>query len=96
MEIPEVYITTLREANVLAPDFAVDAGDLILGYTADTSEIHREWNAIMLANAELKVPFYAVAGNHDIQNPTDQEYYLKNFPRGLYYSFDHNRLGISA
>jgi predicted phosphodiesterase len=89
MEISEKFKAALQEANVLAPDFVVNSGDLIMGYTADTSEIHMEWNAFQLACAELKVPLYLVAGNHDIQNKTDQEYFLKNNPRGLYYSFDH-------
>ncbi len=91
LEIPEMYKAALREANLLAPDFVFHTGDHIMGYTADTSELHMEWNAVMLTNSELKVPFYAVPGNHDIQNATDRGYFLKNFPRGLYYSFDHNR-----
>jgi|GEM_PF-1850381 len=84
----------VADVNVLGPDLVMTVGDLIQGYnqTPDWIAQANEYNTIM---KQLKMPWYPVAGNHDIywrgenQPPHQHE---KNYTRHfgpLWYAFEH-------
>ncbi|MHC4601095.1 MAG: metallophosphoesterase family protein [Planctomycetota bacterium] len=91
----------VEELNVLRPDFVITVGDLIPGYTNHEKWIHqmKQFRVIM---DRLEVPWYPVAGNHDIywggknkpkaQHEPDFE---KHFGP-VWYSFPHKKCRFVA
>lgn len=65
---PGVFEQGVRQADGLRPEFIINVGDLLEGYSSDPAEIAREWGEIDGALAGLKAPFFFVAGNHDLGN----------------------------
>lgn len=62
--LPKDFYTMIREWNALQPAFVVDTGDLILGGPAP--DLAPMWDEFEKAVGQCKVPFFPVAGNHDI------------------------------
>ncbi|OCC23354.1 metallophosphoesterase [Croceicoccus estronivorus] len=65
---PGVFEQAVKQADGLRPEFVINVGDLIEGYTSDAAELAREWNEIDAAIAATRTPFFFVAGNHDLGN----------------------------
>ncbi len=61
----EILHQAVAETNLIAPDFVMTVGDLVPGYnrTPQWLEEMRAYKAVM---ADLAMPWYPVAGNHDI------------------------------
>ncbi len=64
--LPKEFYTMISEWNVLKPALVVDVGDLILG--GPVPELDAMWTEFEKAVAGCEVPFFPVAGNHDV-NP---------------------------
>ena len=71
-----VLPAALEMVNRLQPEFVVSLGDLIEGYTdarrkpGERSDLSRVVARNSTSNsAELEMPFFFIAGNHDINNP---------------------------
>ena len=65
---PGVFASAIPKANALQPAFVASLGDLIEGYTEDQAQIDREWDEFEGFVDGLEVPFFYVAGNHDMNN----------------------------
>nr|WP_245842679.1 metallophosphoesterase [Sphingomonas laterariae] len=65
---PGVFEQAIKQVDLLQPEFLINVGDLIEGYTGDTAELAREWGEMESAIGQLRAPFFYVAGNHDIGN----------------------------
>lgn len=65
---PGVFEQAVKQADGLKPEFLINVGDLVEGYTADAGELAEEWGAIEKAIDEIRIPFFYVAGNHDLGN----------------------------
>ena len=83
------------EINQLNPDFVIHMGDMVQGYTRDQDLWLREYEEFMSYMNELKVPWYPVAGNHDVFTPiwdtndrTYEDLYKEHFGP-IRYSFDY-------
>ncbi|MDA8743141.1 metallophosphoesterase [Rubripirellula amarantea] len=101
--VPEglkVLEQAVKDTNLLDPDMVMTVGDLIQGYN-DTPQWlpeMKEYKAIM---NELVMPWYPVAGNHDVywrgkgEAPAGQHEsnYEKHFGP-LWYSFAHKNAGF--
>jgi len=61
----EVLRQAVAETNLIAPDLVMTVGDLVPGYNATPQwlEEMRTYKAVM---ADLAMPWYPVAGNHDV------------------------------
>jgi len=85
---PPMFKRAIQEINLLRPTFAIDVGDLIRGYTNDRDLLIKMWDEFVRVTSEFQVPFFPVAGNHDIKDELSQELYVQ-YMGELYYSFDY-------
>jgi UDP-2,3-diacylglucosamine pyrophosphatase LpxH len=85
---PKVFSRAIDQLNLLQPEFVMSVGDLIEGYTTDKKEIDRQWREFQGYVSRLQMPFFYVAGNHDITNKAMSEVWAQRFGRS-YYSFNY-------
>lgn len=90
----EILAEAIEEINLFGPDFTFNVGDMINGYNAREEWLRqmREYKGVITA---LEMPFYPVAGNHDVywrgENRPANEHeddYEKHFGP-LWYSVEH-------
>ncbi len=89
-EVPGQFIAILKEINLLRPDFIVSTGNLIEGDVDDETQIRGEWDAWRDAVADNldDIPFFPLAGNHDIWSQSSEKLY-EEIVAPLWYSFDY-------
>jgi 3',5'-cyclic AMP phosphodiesterase CpdA len=63
-----VFERAVAITNLLRPDFVVQIGDTIEGYTRDRGELDRQWKELDEIVDALDVPLVRVPGNHDVGN----------------------------
>ncbi len=85
--IEGVWGQVIREAELLRPEFMITVGDMIEGYTEDSTTLAREWSELHEIVSGVSVPIYYTAGNHDITTPGMLEPYRAQVG-DPYYSFD--------
>lgn len=68
----ETFKLAVGQLNLLQPEFVINVGDLIEGYSDDKAELNAEWDELDEMLAELKMPFFRTPGNHDIANEVAQ------------------------
>ena len=81
-----VFQDGLAKLNLLQPEFVMSAGDLIKGYTEDRDVLKAEWDEFESFVSRLEMPFFYLAGNHDITNSVMAEVWEERFGAS-YYSF---------
>jgi hypothetical protein len=84
---PGIYAQIIEEIERMKPDFVLGVGDMIEGYTQDTTVVKREWREYKSLLESLTMPFYFTPGNHDIWDSTSLSLY-KRYIGEPYYSFD--------
>ena len=91
-----VYLErAVYEINQINPDFVIHMGDMVQGYTRDKDEWLRERDEFMSYMEKLNVPWYPVAGNHDVftaiwdSNDRTYENLYKEYFGEVRYSFDY-------
>jgi len=62
----------VSQINLLQPEFVINVGDLIEGYSDEAAELNAEWESVDRMLGELDMPFFRTPGNHDIANETAQ------------------------
>ena len=83
---PGVFLQGVDRVNLLRPEFVMSVGDLIEGYTENLDEIERQWREFDGFVGALEMPFFYVAGNHDVSNQVMEQAWARRFGR-LYYHF---------
>jgi len=66
--VQETFKLAVDQLNLLQPEFVINVGDLIEGYSDDAAELNAEWDEIDRMLEPLKMPFFRTPGNHDIAN----------------------------
>ena len=85
-----IFERMIHEVEQLRPDFVVQVGDLIHGYTYNEDVLRREWRIFRRQIAPLTVPYHPVPGNHDVVTPQAEAVYAEVWgPDRFHYSFDH-------
>ena len=82
----------MNQLNLLQPEFVINVGDLIEGYSDDNGELNGEWDEMNLILGELKMPFFRTPGNHDIANTVAQKVYREKYGTTYYYFIYKNTL----
>nr|MBD3622044.1 metallophosphoesterase [Sunxiuqinia sp.] len=83
---PGVFDYAIDRINDLAPDFVITVGDIIEGYSTDSTEIERQWQDFSRTLDRLEAPFFAVPGNHDVTTNLMLELWQQHWGFD-YYSF---------
>lgn len=84
-----VYERMVHEANLLRPDFVIQVGDMIQGYTYSEEQARGEWAQFRRQIAPLTMPFMPVPGNHDVVTTATHNVYGEVWGKDrYYYSFD--------
>lgn len=77
------------QINLLQPEFVINVGDLIEGYSDDSGELNAEWDGADEMLSGLEMPFFRTPGNHDIANEVAQDVWRERYGAS-YYSFVYN------
>ena len=75
-----------EQIRLLQPEFVINVGDMIEGYSDDPAELNAEWDEVDAMLAKMDVPFFRTPGNHDIANAVAQEVWRERFG-ATHYSF---------
>jgi len=87
----KTFILAMNQINLLQPEFVINVGDVIEGYSDDKDELNKEWDEMDKVLNTLDMPFFRVPGNHDIANETAQQVWRERFGAS-YYSFIYNNV----
>jgi len=82
----------MNQLNLLQPEFVINVGDLIEGYSDKKDELNGEWDEMNSVLGELQMPFFRTPGNHDIANAVAQKVYREKFGATYYYFIYKNTL----
>jgi len=74
------------QIDLLQPEFVINVGDLIEGYSDDAAELNAEWESVDDILGGLDMPFFRTPGNHDIANETAQRVWRERYG-ATYYQF---------
>lgn len=83
-----VFERAVEVTNLFRPDFSLQIGDSIEGYTEDLTEIQAQWAEFDQITAKLDGPLFRVPGNHDVSNLVMRDEWLRRFG-ALYYAFTY-------
>ncbi|WP_221638152.1 metallophosphoesterase [Synechococcus sp. BSF8S] len=75
----------IGQLNLLRPEFVINVGDTIEGYSDQKGELNSEWDEIDVSLNSLVMPFFRTPGNHDISNDTAAEVWAERYGQGYYY-----------
>jgi hypothetical protein len=85
---PGVFAKAVEMVNLLQPEFVVNAGDLIEGYSEDEEQLRAWWHEIDETLEQLEMPFFFLPGNHDIFSETAIKIWRERFgSERAYYHF---------
>jgi len=82
----KTFQLAMQQINLLQPEFVINVGDLIEGYSDRAAELNTEWNEADSWLNVLDAPFFKTPGNHDIANKTAREVWLNRYG-ATYYHF---------
>lgn len=85
--VPGVFGQIVQEVERLKPDFVVNVGDMIEGYTEDEAKLEEQWLEFKGLIEPLSMPIYLMPGNHDISSDGMVDQYKKHIGEPDY-SFD--------
>lgn len=91
-----VFGKGLEKINKLYPEFVMSVGDLIEGYTRDTTVLNAEWKEFHGILDSLNFRFFYAAGNHDYTNPVMARMWQEQFGRDYYHFIYKNVLFLVA
>ncbi len=80
-----IFSQAVDQINLLQPAFVISVGDLIEGYTKDEKKLAEEWKEFQSFTCKLQMPFFYVAGNHDVSNTFQEQKWHERFGRRYYH-----------
>ena len=89
--VQRTFALAMENLNLLQPEFVINVGDLIEGYTRDKVELHSQWDEAEAMTTQLEMPFFYTPGNHDISYPEAKEVWKERYGT-TYYHFVYNNV----
>ena len=89
--VQRTFALAMENLNLLQPEFVINVGDLIEGYTRDKVELHSQWDEAEAMTSKLDMPFFYTPGNHDISYPEASEVWKERYGT-TYYHFVYNNV----
>ncbi|MCE1197355.1 MAG: PA14 domain-containing protein [Marinilabiliales bacterium] len=89
---PGIFEQAIGKLNLLQPEFVLSVGDLISGYSSDTTELARQWAEVHHDMASLQMPWFYLPGNHDIGNNVMRKEWEKRYGVRYYHFLYHQVL----
>ena len=86
------FAMAMDQLNLLQPEFVINVGDIIEGYTRDKAELHSQWDEAEAMTSKLEMPFFYTRGNHDISYPEANEVWKERHGPGYYHFVYHDVL----
>ncbi len=87
--VDNIFEEIIDEVSLFDPDFVINVGDMIEGYSEDSTTILNQWDTILAIVGRLPCKFCFVPGNHDLQNENDRLIFKRKTGFNRYYSFDY-------
>lgn len=87
-----IFSVAVEQLKLLRPEFIMSVGDLIEGGTEDTLQLKKEYDYFDERVLKAGAPFFHVAGNHDLTNPTMRRYWEKRYGKRYYHFVYQNVL----
>jgi len=84
-----IFERAMEQLNLLQPEFVINVGDLIEGYTDDRGTLESMWEEAEGLVAKLEVPFFFTQGNHDVRDELSRQVWGERYGPS-YYSFVYN------
>jgi len=84
----------MSQLNLLQPEFVINVGDLIEGYSDKKAELNAEWDEADAMLNELDMPFFRTPGNHDIANRVAQQVWRDRYGATFYHFIYKNVLFV--
>ncbi|MGW8303956.1 MAG: metallophosphoesterase family protein, partial [Desulfobacterales bacterium] len=84
----------MGQLNLLQPEFVINVGDLIEGYSEEKAKLNAEWDEADAMLNKLEMPFFRTPGNHDIANDVAQQVWIDRHGATYYYFVYNNTLFI--
>jgi len=81
-----IFERAMDQLNLLQPEFVINVGDLIEGYSKDREKLTAQWDEVDGMLSKLEMPFFRTVGNHDLGNETMQQVWLDRHS-ATYYHF---------
>ncbi|MFF0818470.1 metallophosphoesterase family protein [Rhodococcus sp. NPDC003318] len=81
-----VFERAVEATNLFNPDFVVQVGDTIEGYTENINEIWGQWREFEGITSALDAPLFRTPGNHDVSNEVMRAEWLRRYG-ALYYAW---------
>jgi UDP-2,3-diacylglucosamine pyrophosphatase LpxH len=82
----------MDQLNLLQPEFVINVGDLVEGYTEDKAKANAMWDEVGPMIKKLQMPFFYAVGNHDMGNDTMKAVWLERRGVTYYHFLYHNVL----
>jgi len=82
----KTFDMAIQQINLLQPEFVINVGDLIEGYSDQEADLNAEWDEIDSMLDALDTRFFRTPGNHDISNTTAKKVWLARYG-ATYYDF---------
>lgn len=79
------FALAMDQLNLLQPEFVINVGDLIEGYSENAAKLNAEWSEADGLLDKLEMPFFRTPGNHDIANETAQQVWGERYSARYYY-----------
>jgi len=86
------FALAMDQINLLQPEFVINVGDLIEGYSDEYDELNAMWDQADSLTGKLQMPFFHTMGNHDVSTTPQKEFWLKRFGADYYYFVYHDVL----
>ena len=84
--VQKTFDLAMDQINLLQPEFVINVGDLIEGYSDNKAELNAEWDETDAMLKKLDMPFFHTPGNHDIANDVAQQVW-RDRHGATYYNF---------